>query len=129
MEYGGYLELSKKKPIVTIYQNESDVIMVYSPIIDDKKLNYRASSSSFENSWSDGASCGFTIGDKKDLKKFIKENNLVKRGLITLGLYCWSEHTLKDGATLTCELKPNHKRKHQAFHKNGKRQRIVKWGD
>ena len=122
--------MKKAKPTVTIYQNESGVILVYSHVLeDDGELSYRATSSSFENSWADGSACGYTIGNKKDLKKYIKENNLIKRGTVTLGLYCWSKHTLKDGATLTCELKPNHKTKHKAFHQHGKKPRMVKWGD
>ena len=91
-------------------------------------LTYRGSSTSFENTWSDGGASGLSdIQGKKELQKFIKENNLIKRGKIELGFYCRSKNTLKDGATITCELKPNHKNKHQAFHLFGIKPRIVKW--
>lgn len=132
MEHGDDLELSKTRPKATIYQNASDVIIVYSAVKDlGNELFYRGTSSSFENNWSDGGACGFDIGNKKELNKYIKQNNLVRRGTVTLGLYCWSKNTLKDGATLTCELRPNHKGKHQAYYSSdfGRKTTIRKWSD
>ena len=102
------------KPTATIYQNETEVVVIFSPI-KDRKIVYRGASINFDNSWMDGASCGLSgFNSAKELKKFLRDNNYVKKGSCKLGIYCWSTHTIKNGATLTCIFKHNHKGKHSA---------------
>lgn len=106
----------------TIYQNETEVLIIFSQ--DKKDKNYRGSTTSFENNWSDGGACGISgFENKKELDKFLKENKLVKKGVIKLGDYCRDKHQRKDGGTNTCELKPNHKGKHEAKYEK----KIYRW--
>lgn len=108
-------------PTATIYQNESNVIIVFSPVFDLKTRIYRGASISFENHWMDGGACGSGFESKKELNEYLKENNYVKRGIIKLGNYCWSKHTVETlygqihGGTATCKLKRNHKSKHKGM--------------
>lgn len=104
-----------KQPTATVYQNEDEVIIVFSAVSDNKIRVYRGASVSFENSWSDGGACGLSGFDtKKELNGFLKENRYIKKGTVKLSPYCWSKHTIKNGATLTCIKKLNHKGKHEA---------------
>jgi len=65
--------------------------------------------------------------NRKELNKFLKENNYIKKCVIRLSLYCWDKHVVKTfkqrisenvvrdmihGGTATCKLKLNHKGKH-----------------
>lgn len=106
-----------KIPTATIYQNETEVITVFSSVKDfDGTETYRGASANFENNWSDGGACGLGGFDsRKELNEYIKKHNFVKKGSVKLSLYCWSQHTIEKGATITCESKPNHKGKHSAM--------------
>lgn len=112
------------KPTVTVYQNETNVMIIFSKVDG----TYHGSTTSFENSWSDGGSCGLSGFDsRKELNKYLKENNYKKKGIsifqknkfnIELEIYCWSKHVVEShkgkihGGTATCFFKKNHKGKH-----------------
>lgn len=116
-----------KIPTATIYQNESNVIVVFSPQPDKNDIRtYRGASISFENHWMDGGACGLSGFDsRKELNKFLKENNYRKKGTVKLSHYCWSKHTVKTlkgqihGGTATCKLNLNHKSKHKGTVSSG----------
>lgn len=104
-----------KQPTATIYQNENEVIIIFSSIGDEESRKYRGGSVNFENHWMDGGASGISGFDtRKELNDFIKENRYIKKGTVKLSLYCWSKHKIKNGATLTCIKKLNHKGKHEA---------------
>lgn len=95
-------------PTATVYQNETDVVIIFSPVKDDV-MSIRGTSISFENNWSDGSARGLSgFKSNKQLDSFLKENNLQKRGTIKLDKYCYSKHGNKDGSTSTCVLKKGH---------------------
>ncbi len=108
-----------KYPYVTVYQNETDVVIIFSPISQkEDEWRYRGSSTSFENRWMDGGACGLgSFRSKKEVDKFLKDNNLEKRGTLKLDKYCYSNFTIPNSATLTCVFKKNHKGKHEAVWK------------
>lgn len=104
------------KPTTTIYQNERHVMIIFSKV----DRTYHGSTTSFENSWSDGGACGISgFKSRKELNQYLKENNYKKKGTIKLDIYCWSTHNVKTvgkrihGGTATCMLKKNHKGKHK----------------
>lgn len=100
-----------KQPTATIYQNETQVMIIFSKVDG----TFRGSETSFVNSWSDGGASGISGFDsRKELNQYLKENNFKKKGTSKLDIYCWSKHTLKNQATITCIKKKNHKRKHSA---------------
>jgi len=105
-----------KKPTVTVYQNESDVMIIFSKVDG----TYHGSETSFENSWSDGGASGISGFDSlKELNEYLKENHYKKKGTSKLDIYCWSKHVVEShkgkihGGTATCFYKKNHKGKHQ----------------
>lgn len=105
-----------KNPTATIYQNENDVIVIFSALKDKNGITeYRGASVSFENRWMDGGACGLAgFENKKELDKFLNESKFIKKGTLKLGEYCYAKYTIKNGATLTCNKKLNHKNKHEA---------------
>lgn len=105
-----------KKPTATIYQNEDNVMIIFS-IADG---TFHGSTTSFENRWSDGGSCGLSGFDsRKELNKYLKDNNYKKKGAVNLNVYCWSKHVVEShkgqihGGTATCKFKKNHSGKHR----------------
>jgi len=105
-----------KKPTVTVYQNESNVVIVFSKVDG----TYHGSHTSFENSWSDGGASGFSgFESRKELNQYLKENHYKKKGTSKLDIYCWSKHVVEShkgkihGGTATCFYKKNHKGKHE----------------
>ena len=105
-----------KKPTVTVYQNESEVMIIFSKVDG----TYHGSQTSFENSWSDGGASGISGFDSlKELNEYLKENHFKKKGTSKLDIYCWSKHVVEShkgkihGGTATCFYKKNHKGKHQ----------------
>jgi|APSaa5957512535_1039671.scaffolds.fasta_scaffold00325_42 hypothetical protein len=126
-----------KKPTVTIYQNEDNLIVVFSPVNNDGVREYRGASVSFENNWNDGGACGTSFSNKKELDKHLKKFNYKKRGTLELSNdYCRENHTVKSikgrphGGTATCMLPLKHKSKHQGFVGAvdfGKGSILVKW--
>ena len=109
------------KPTATIYQNETEVIIIFSPAFDLKSRIYRGASVSFENHWQDGGASGLSgFESKKELNKFLKSNKLVKKGTLILDDYCGSKHENTDGSIFTCVFKPKHYGKHKARGKSWK---------
>lgn len=103
------------KPTVTVYQNESEVMIIFSKVDG----TFHGSTTSFENSWSDGGACGISGFDsRKELNEYLKENNYKKKVTSKLEIYCWSKHLVKEhkgkihGGTATCFFKKDHKGKH-----------------
>lgn len=127
------------KPTATIYQNEDTVYIIFSP---DKEGKYRGARSSFENNWNDGGACGLSgFNNKRELNKFIKDNNLEKRGEVELDRYCWSYHTVETypkkitktktinmihGGSATCMKKEHHKGKHVGYVSAGFNEEMIK---
>lgn len=103
------------KPTATIYQNETEVIVVFSKVQKGYDTGrFRGGSISFENHWSDGGSCGLTgFDNRNELNKFLKENRYIRKGTVNLGNYCYSKHENEDGSTSTCILKDEHKGQHK----------------
>jgi len=100
------------KPTATIYQNENNVVVIFSSI-NDKNGKFRGAEISFENRWMDGAACGLAgFDNKKELDKFLIKNRFIKKGTLKLSDYCYSKHEKTDGATITCVFKKNHDGRH-----------------
>ncbi len=105
------------KPTATIYQNETEVIIIFSELDGE----FRGSCTKFEDNWSDGGASGLSaFENKKELNKFLKANKLVKKGIVKLDIYCGSTHENTDGSIFTCIFKPKHYGKHQARGKKWK---------
>lgn len=121
-----------RKPTATIYQNQDGILLLFS--ISDGE--YRGSTTHFENSICDGASCGISGFDSvKERNKFLKENNYKKKGTVNLGVYCWDRHYVATlggqvhGGTATCKENKNHKGKHKGYVSGGfdKDKVLVRW--
>lgn len=110
----------KPRPTATIYQNESDILIIFSKVDG----TFRGSSTSFENLWCDGASSGLSgFSSRMELNQYLKDNHYKERGQLRLNIYCWSKHEVKvfpkgklkgnpHGGIATCRKEKNHKGKH-----------------
>lgn len=123
-----------KRPTVTIYQNETEVMIIFSKVDG----SFHGSTTSFENSWRDGGSCGISGFDsRKELNEYLKENHYKVKAISKLDFYCWSKHIVEShkgqihGGTATCLFKANHKGKHQGSVSGGfgedVKDIVVKW--
>lgn len=108
------INITSSNPTATIYQNETEVLVVFSPV-DDKVISIRGATVKFENNWSDGAASGISgFLNNGDLVTSLEQNNFVKKGVVELSRYCYSKHENKDGSISTCMFTEHHKGEHRS---------------